>query len=136
LGVKFTTDRAGTITGLKFYKGATNTGTHVGSLWSSTGTLLATATFAAESASGWQTVMFATPVAVQANTVLVASYHTTTGNYSATGAGLASAVDAAPLHALADGASGANGLYQYSGGSTFPTQSYNATNYWVDVIFQ
>src|SRR3974377_1904384 len=45
IGVKFRSDVAGYITGLRFYKGAANTGTHIGNLWSNTGTLLATATF-------------------------------------------------------------------------------------------
>ena len=42
VGVKFTTATAGLITGIRFYKGSANTGTHVGDLWSSSGTLLAT----------------------------------------------------------------------------------------------
>jgi acyl-CoA thioesterase len=42
VGVKFLSDVAGFITGIRFYKGATNTGTHVGHLWSADGTLLAT----------------------------------------------------------------------------------------------
>ena len=54
LGMAFTTDTTGYITGARFYKAAANTGTHVGSLWSSTGTLLAQATFTNETASGWQ----------------------------------------------------------------------------------
>src|SRR5690349_17169563 len=33
LGVKFRSDTAGSITGIRFYKGTGNTGTHVGSLW-------------------------------------------------------------------------------------------------------
>ena len=68
LGVKFRSDTAGYITGIRFYKASTNTGTHVGNLWTSTGTLLATATFTNETASGWQQVNFATPVAITANT--------------------------------------------------------------------
>ena len=60
LGVKFTADVAGLITGIRFYKGATNTGSHSGTLWSSSGALLATAMFTNESASGWQQVNFAT----------------------------------------------------------------------------
>ena len=35
-------------------------------LWTSTGTLLATATFTGETATGWQQVIFATPVAIAA----------------------------------------------------------------------
>jgi hypothetical protein len=68
LGEKFTTDTAGVISAVRFYKYAQNTGTHVGSLWSSSGTRLATVTFSGESASGWQQATFATPVAVNANT--------------------------------------------------------------------
>ena len=37
LGMAFTTDTNGFITGVRFYKAATNTGTHVGSLWSASG---------------------------------------------------------------------------------------------------
>ena len=40
LGLKFTADLNGTVTGVRFYKYATNTGTHIGSLWSTTGTRL------------------------------------------------------------------------------------------------
>ena len=58
--------RTGSITGVRFYKDAANTGTHTGSLWTSTGTLLATATFNNETASGWQQVTSRTPVAVTA----------------------------------------------------------------------
>jgi hypothetical protein len=64
LGVKFQSDVAGKIAGIRFYKATANTGTHVGNLWSSAGTKLATATFSGETASGWQQVSFATPVAI------------------------------------------------------------------------
>ena len=64
LGVKFQTSAVGKITGLRFYKGPQNTGNHTGNLWSATGGLLATAIFANETASGWQQVLFATPVSL------------------------------------------------------------------------
>src|SRR5262249_33045749 len=73
LGVKFQSDVAGSITGIRFYKAAANIGTHVGTLWSSTGQSLGTVTFTGETGSGWQQATFATPVAIQANTVYVAS---------------------------------------------------------------
>lgn len=82
LGVSFKSDVAGYITGIRFYKSSANTGTHVGNLWSSTGTLLASATFTNETASGWQQVNFLNPVAITANTVYVASYHCNGGHYS------------------------------------------------------
>ena len=56
LGVKFRSDVDRLRHRVRFYKGAGNTGTHVGHLWTATGTLLATATFAGETATGWQHV--------------------------------------------------------------------------------
>ena len=82
LGVKFQASTNGTITGIRFYKGSLNTGTHVGDLWSASGTLLATATFTNETASGWQEADFSNPVAITAGTTYVASYHTNSGEYS------------------------------------------------------
>ena len=137
VGVKFRSDINGTITGIRFYKAATNTGAHVGNLWTSTGTRLGTVTFTGESSSGWQQAKFATPVAITANTVYVASYHVNAGHYSANLSYFTSAgFDRAPLHALANGVSGANGCYAYGSTSTFPTLNWNSTNYWVDVAFQ
>ena len=43
VGVKFRAAQNGSITGLRFYKGPQNTGTHTASLWTATGTRLATA---------------------------------------------------------------------------------------------
>ncbi len=135
LGIKFRSDSAGFITGIRFYKGSRNTGTHTGSLWTISGQLLATATFTNETTSGWQQVNFATPVAITANTVYVASYHAPNGGYAVdSGYFAAAGYDNAPLHALADLAGGGNGVYLYGAGG-FPTQSYQATNYWVDVVF-
>jgi hypothetical protein len=134
LGVKFKSDAFGAISGLRFYKAAANTGTHVGSLWTAGGTLLARATFTGESASGWQTVTFSQPVDITAGTTYVASYLAPNGHYSATSTGLTAAVDNPPLHTVAD-ATSANGVYAYSGSPAFPSDSYHAANYWVDVMF-
>jgi hypothetical protein len=128
VGVKFTSDVAGKVYGVKFYKGSQNTGTHTGSLWSSTGTRLATGTFSGESASGWQTLVFSAPVSITAGTTYVVSYSTTVGYYAVNANAFASAgVDNAPLHVPVNG-----GAYVY--GSGFPSNAV-AHNYWVDVIF-
>jgi hypothetical protein len=134
LGMKFRANTAGIIRGVRFYKGPQNTGTHTASLWTSTGTRLATATFSGESASGWQQVSFPTPVNVNANTTYVVSYHTNVGFYSVDGNGFAAAVVTGPLTGLANGADGPNGLYLY-GASGFPTNSFQASNYYVDPVF-
>jgi hypothetical protein len=136
LGVKFTADRNGLISGIRFYKAAGNTGTHVGNLWTASGTRLATATFTGETASGWQEVRFATPVPIAANTTYVASYHTNTGHYARDLDYFAIAgYDNAPLHALASGPSGGNGVFAYSSSSSFPSDMALWANYWVDVVF-
>ena len=135
IGVKFTSDVNGFIRGVRFYKGTGNSGTHLGNLWSSGGTLLASATFTGETASGWQQVTFTSPVAVSAGTTYVASYFAPAGHYAADSGYFANASwDNPPLHALANSIS-PNGVYSYSGSSAFPTSSFNATNYWVDVVF-
>jgi len=134
VGVKFRSDTPGYVTGLRFYKGAANTGTHVGHLWSATGALLATATFVNETASGWQTVALATPIAIDADTTYVASYHSPDGGFAFSSAYFGAAVVSPPLRALANGEAGSNAVFAY-GPSSFPTQSFNASNYWVDIVF-
>ncbi len=128
LAIKFQSDVNGTISGIRFYKGKTNTGTHTASLWSSTGTLLASATFASETASGWQTVKFGVPVAILANNIYFASYHAANGHYSADSNYFVKVLDNPPLH-------GINSAFGYGTKAVFPTQSWQNANYWVDVIF-
>jgi hypothetical protein len=146
LGLKFSSETSGTITGVRFYKSTNNKGTHSGNLWTATGQLLASATFSGETASGWQTVAFSTPVSIIANTSYVISYFAPQGHYAqASGymyphpspmpAGNGS-VDSSPLHAPRNTPTLGNGLYMYAASSSFPVNTYNAENYWVDVTFQ
>jgi Domain of unknown function (DUF4082)/Fibronectin type III domain/Bacterial Ig domain len=135
LGVKFSSEVSGNVTGIRFYKATTNTGTHIGSLWTASGTLLASATFTGESASGWQQVNFSTPIAISANTTYVAAYLAPNGHYSDTPTGFSSGVSNPPLAALANSVS-PDGVYAYTALSTFPSSTFNATNYWVDVDFE
>jgi hypothetical protein len=136
LGVKFRSDVNGKITGIRFYKAAANTGTHVGNLWSTNGTKLGSITFSNETASGWQQMLLASPVAITSNTVYVASYHCTVGHYSEDdNYFLSKGVNNPPLHALTNGVSGGNGAYAYGASSAFPSSTYNSANYWVDVVF-
>ena len=136
LGTKFRADQNGYVTGIRFYKSANNTGSHVGNLWNTSGTLLATATFANESSSGWQQVNFSAPVAIAAGTTYIVSYYAPNGHYAFDSGFFANAgVDNAPLHALQNGVDGSNGVYTYNTTSIFPASSYNSTNYWVDVVY-
>ena len=138
VGMKFTSSVAGQITALKFYRSASDTGTDVLDLWTATGTRLASATFTNTAASGWQTVTLPSAVSIAANTTYVASYHTT-GAYVATNNYFTTAVTNGPLTAPSTTTiAGGNGVYAYGGTSTtgiFPTNTFDAANYWVDVVF-
>jgi Domain of unknown function (DUF4082)/Bacterial Ig-like domain len=134
LGVRFRSDQSGYILGVRFYKGTGNTGTHVGRLWTNTGTKLAQATFSGETATGWQEVQFATPVAIAANTTYVASYSDPRGRYALSRPYFTNPFDNPPLHALANGFDGANGLFTKLLGA-FPSDSFSAGNYWIDVVY-
>lgn len=79
---------------------------------------------------------FATPVAIAANTVYLVSYHAPVGQYALTqNTFTSSGLDNGVLHAPSSSSSGGNGVYVYNASSAFPTNSYLATNYWVDVVF-
>lgn len=137
VGVKFRTEKDGFITGIRFYKGADNTGTHLGSLWTTTGILLASATFTNETSSGWQQVEFAEPVPVQAHTVYIASYYAPVGRYAAdAGYFRDREVVHSPLRVPSQGAINGNGVIT-SGGPGFPAapSPQHDTSYWVDVVF-
>ncbi|KWV59592.1 Mo-co oxidoreductase dimerization domain protein [Rhizobium altiplani] len=134
LGMKFTASTSGTLTGIRFYKAAGDTGPHTGSIWTSDGTLIATVTFTNEALSGWQTANFASPIQITAGTTYVASYHTT-GSYVATADYFSTAHTSGALTGLSSAASGGNGVFSYGTNTTFPTSSYQASNYWVDVVF-
>jgi hypothetical protein len=143
VGVKFTSDAFGTVSGVRFYKAGTNTGTHIGQLYDASGNLLASATFTSETTSGWQQVNFSSPVAIYPNTTYVAAYFAPRGHYSDDGGyffpppkpqGLG-VVDSPPLHAPRQTGSAVNGLYDYGSAPAFPTSNYQADNYWVDLVF-
>ena len=136
VGLKFESTTAGYVTGIRFYKGSGNTGTHVGYLWDANGNLLATATFTDETDSGWQEVDFDAPVAIEPNTVYVASYFAPNGHYAGdSGYFATSETHNGPLRALSSPESGGNGVFVYGSNGGFPTNSFNAANYWVDIDF-
>ena len=135
LGLKFQSSVPTYVVGIRFYKSINNTGVHIGNLWTLTGTNIATVTFSGETASGWQEQRFNNPISIAANTTYVISYFAHNGAYSADSGYFASTgTTHKTLTALSDAAASGNGLYAYNGTSTFPTNSYGQTNYWVDVI--
>ena len=100
-------------------------------LWSSTGTKLSEITFSGETASGWQQANFSSPVGIAANTTYVISYLAPKGYYANDQNYAWSTLSAAPLHISGP----APGVYSYGAASSFPTGTWNGSNYWVDLVF-
>jgi Domain of unknown function (DUF4082)/Bacterial Ig domain len=134
-GVKFRPKVDGTITGVRFYKTAGNTGEHLGALWTEGGLKLADVTFTGETATGWQTANFSLPVDVTAGTIYVASYHTNEGNGAVTPNYFATNHETDYIEALSSAEAGGNGLFAFNDFLIFPTDTFNSANYWVDVVF-
>ena len=129
MGVKFTVSNPTLLTAIRYWRDAAETGTHVGRLWNSTGTQLATATFAGETASGWQEQALSSPVLLTPGQVYVVSV-SINAFFVDTLSGLASSVGSAPLSSVADGA---NGVHSSAAGS-FPTSAWSNSNYWVEPV--
>ena len=132
VGTAFSPSRDGRVTGIRFYKGTGNNGTHVGSLWSAEGTRLASVTFVGETSSGWQEATLSQPVSVSAGTTYVVSYLAPQGHYSATSGFFSTAWTSGDLTAPSTN----NGRYLYGAAGGFPSFTWGATNYFVDVVFE
>jgi hypothetical protein len=129
LGMKFTSTVVGTLTKIRYYKAVGETGVHTGRIWSNAGTPLASVVFSNETASGWQEATLATPLSITANTHYVVSVNSVT-NYAFTPNGFGSVQNNGPLSSVV----GLNGLFNETP-SLFPTNSFNYTNYFRDVVF-
>jgi Domain of unknown function (DUF4082) len=131
VGVRVRFGTAGTVTAVRFFRAAQNTGKHVGHVWSAGGAMLAEVTFA-DSAPGWQTALLAKPVPVQAGTEYVISYFAPKGAYSAD-------VDFFSTRSITTSSlvapSGRNGVYRYGATSAFPKETWRSSNYYVDLVF-
>jgi hypothetical protein len=129
LGLRFTATVAGQITGVRFFKSPSETGTHTGKVYSASGALLGSVTFTSETASGWQQAQFASPITITANTEYTVTVNTGNKYYVATVNGLAAQTSNGNLRSVV----GNNGVYGPVGAK--PTKSYNNTNYFRDLIF-
>ena len=137
--MKFSSDVPGYVTALRFFKGRRAAGTHIGHLWTSEGQQLVEARYTAETESGWQEVAIPR-VQIKANTTYVVSCHfeAHAGYVQDVDYFSYSGVHNFPLHALENGADGANGVYEYDppdGNGGFPTKSVGSSNYLIDLVF-
>lgn len=134
LGVKFRSAVDATVTGVRYYRSSNTTSSaQTGTLWSNGGTALGTTVFSQQTASGWQTAYFATPIAITANTLYVISCFSPDGYYSASPSYFNDPHQSYPLTAPADIDVSGNGVI-HQGGHAFPTDPWNFTCYWVDVL--
>ncbi|MGJ7442278.1 DUF4082 domain-containing protein [Aquipuribacter sp. MA13-6] len=134
LGVRVVVEESGWIEAVRFYRGAAGGDSFPVTLWSEDGSVLASATAGPVTAAGWVTVPLPAPVRVTPGTEVVASYHAPQGGYSfEPGRFYSPGVLAPPLRAPASVATEGNGVYK--SGRGFPTNSYQASSYWVDVVF-
>lgn len=135
VGVKFRLAQNGTIHGIRFYRGTGTATAYTVNLWSSSGTLLAGKSATTNSTSEWKEVLFDEPVAIDANITYIASCFNTLDDYVATGTYFGQPKINAALTALEQLVDESNGVYKYTNTTTFPTESGNSSNYWVDVVF-
>jgi hypothetical protein len=127
LGIEFTSAKAGKIEAVRYYKASNETGSHIGRIWSITGALLGSVTFANETAAGWQQQALTTPLDIAANTTYVVSVNA--NSYFVVSGG-STTITNGDLSAVADGS---NGVYN-STPAAFPTASNNS-NYFRDIVF-
>ena len=135
LGVKFRADVDGFITGIRFYKGTGNTGTHIGSLWTARhqaglGHLhrrdrhrLA----AGHLRHAGRPSPPARPTSRPTSPPTAAT--------PPTGVLRRGRVDTAPLHALPTARTAATASSATPAAAS-PTNTFGSTNYWVDVVFR
>ena len=135
LGMRFTANAAGSITELRYFRGAadaSDTDTRILNLWNAAGILLGSVTVTSTAGeSGWQVGTLSAPIAIQGGATYVVSYGTTQ-NYAVT-ANYFTTAHSGPDSVLTAGVS--SGVFADGTPGVFPTTSYNASNYWVDVTF-
>ena len=132
LGMRFRATKAGKITAIRYYKAPSDTGTHTGRVWSDTGTLLASAVFTGETASGWQEQALASPLNILVNTTYVVSSNITT-HFAATYSGLNTSIVNDSLFSVVPTVTIKNGVFGNPG--VFPSNTFQNANYFRDIVF-
>ncbi|HEY9293779.1 MAG TPA: DUF4082 domain-containing protein [Microlunatus sp.] len=127
VGTQVTADQPGTITAVRFYKGAGNTGSHLGAIYGATGKLLAKTTFTKETASGWQTATLASRLTLKAGLTFYVAVFMPRGGYVAQ--------DVFPWPHRSPSLTATSAVYTYGSELAYPTKVYKSANYFIDVEF-
>ena len=135
LGIIFRSTQPGKVSGIRFFRGATSRDGYAVKLFAGNGSLLAAAKTWKDTCvvPCWEEVDFASPVPLAADTTYVAAYYTSSGRYAVDMYGLSNGHSAGPLTVPASDVVGGNGVYTYS--TAFPNQTWDNSNYYVDVVF-
>lgn len=129
LGMRLSTSKDITVHAIRYYQGPQGSGTHTGNLWASDGSKLGTATFPPAAGQGWQIAYLTEPVQLAAGSTFTVSYRAPSGGYVYTGGDFGSGRGDGTLSL-----SGNNGVFAY-GAEAMPTSSWNASNYFADVMY-
>ncbi|SDY36891.1 parallel beta-helix repeat (two copies) [Jannaschia faecimaris] len=130
LGMRFCVETAGEIDGFRVWRGEANDAEMPATLWDGNGNAIATATFVDTVDGGWQEVMLDTPIAVEAGQSYTVSYQAPQGTYAYSQGFFDQTISSGALHVEADA-----GVFDYGLTNAAPTESYNQSNYWIDVLF-
>lgn len=130
LGIRFSPQEDGSVTALQYYQGSRTRDVTSATLWSANGRVLGRATFAASRTVGWRTVQLKSPVPLEAGETYVASYYAPHGGYAVTERDLTRR-QVRNGFVLSSGA----GVYRYGDSSRFPKDTYQGSNYLVDIVY-
>lgn len=127
IGNRFYSDSDGTIIGIRYYKDSSMGGGYAGGVYDILGNLLVSLIFSGETASGWQQMLFSSPLSITANTnYIVAICFTDVYDYWAA----SWPINSGNLHTNATPVS----LYTAGSSLVFPT-TVGTVNWPVDVLF-
>lgn len=134
MGMRFQASAAGSVTGLKYYRRPDdNVDAHIIRLWNAAGTKLTEVLVESDmSATGWQTGTLVSPVSLVVDEIYTVSY-STYGGYSYTSNYFD--IPKVSSDGILTAPSDTNGVFWDYAVDTFPTKTFNGTNYWVDVEF-
>lgn len=135
LGFQFTSSVTGTITHVCYYKDATLTGTHYGSVWCASslcgtiGTELSREEFTSDTGTGWKCQELSTPVSILENVPYRVSVHFPSSAYIRTSSYFSNAYTEQNLTVPSFGA-----YFRDSSSISYPNQANTGTNFWIDMI--
>ena len=137
-GVRVNVACSGTLTGVWWYRSASDTGTINVGAWTTAGVSVASGASDPTAGGGWRYVPFTTPLSVTAGSSYIVGLHHPTGVYpytygtsSGTGFNARTLSSAHGCLVLPADSSAHQGLYEYGASLAFPTQTYQASDYWL-----